>query len=279
MFLYYALAFANNPAFAVWSAQNQLPSPPPLQYVFAYAVLALPALLGLRWAWRQARTSIRCALLVGWVLIVPVLVYLPINVQRRMAEAVIVPLSILAAIGVERWVNERRGRRWTAGVWIVVACLSTALILLGSILAANNPSRPLFRPTGEIIALNWLNSRAAPDSVVLSSVEIGNVLPAYTHLRPFVGHGPETLEWQRKTDLVGRFFRDEMTADERAALYDSTCLASQPQLCTDPAEYLIYGWHEQALAPEDTPPNWLEEWTLIYEAGRYQIYERSEEAQ
>lgn len=277
MFVYYAIAFANNPAFAVWSAQNQLPSPPPLHYVLAYGVLALPALLGIRRAWQQAHEAIRYALLVGWVIIVPLLVYLPINVQRRMAEAVIVPLAILAALGIAAWVSGRKNRRWLAGAWLVAACLSTFLLWSGGLFAANSPKLPLFRPTGEIAALNWLNARAAPDAVVLSSFETGNLIPAYTHLRPFVGHGPETLEGQRKTALVESFFAGEMSAAEREALYNGLCLEAQPRLCADPAEYLIYGWHEQALAPVAAPPNWLDEWTLIYEAGSYQIYKRPEE--
>lgn len=279
LFLYYALAFASNPAFAVWSAQNQLPSPAPLDYVLAYGVLALPALVGIRWAWRRAQGSVRYALLLGWVIIVPLLVYLPINVQRRMAEAVIVPLAVLAAAGIADWVNGRERRRWLAGVWLVAACLSTALLLLGSLLAANTPSRPLFRHNAEIAALNWLNANAAPEALVLSSGETGNILAAYTHLRPFLGHGPEALEARQKDDMVERFFSDAMTADERAALYDSTCLESQPLLCAAPVDYIFYGPIERALAPAGTTPAWRNEWTPIYDADGFQIYARGGQAQ
>jgi hypothetical protein len=277
LFLYYTIAFSTNPAFAVWSAQNSLPSPPPLQYVFAYCVIGIPALFGLGWAWGRARLRTRYALLIGWTLIVPMLIYLPINVQRRMAEAVIVPLAILAAAGIEVWVQQRPKRRRFAWLWVVTASLSAAFLLLGGVIAASNPGRPLFRPAAEVTALNWLNAHASPDAVALSSVETGNVLPAYTHLRPFMGHGPETLEWQHKTVLLEEFYRSEMTTAERATLYDSTCLESVPTLCAAPIDYLIYGPLERALASTDVPPNWLEEWTLIYDEAGYQIYERIED--
>ncbi|MFN8563417.1 MAG: hypothetical protein U0703_17785 [Anaerolineae bacterium] len=42
-----------NPAFAAWSAQNLLASPPPLQYVLAYLPLGLLATFGIRRIWRQ----------------------------------------------------------------------------------------------------------------------------------------------------------------------------------------------------------------------------------
>lgn len=273
-FLYASIAFSTNPAFAVWSAQNQLSSPPPLQYLFAYSLVGIPALAGMVWAWREGKINIRYGLLVGWVLIVPLLVYLPINVQRRLSEAVIVPLAILAAVGIERWVGKRSARKWLSRVWITAACLSTGLLLIGSILAANNPARPLFRPTSEIAALDWLNAYTSADEVVLSSVQIGNVLPAYTHLRPFMGHGPETLEWQHKTVLVERFFSDSMSAAERATLYESTCLEAQPTLCADPIRYLIYSPLERALNPSEAVPQWQAEWTLIYDVEGVQIYER-----
>jgi hypothetical protein len=278
LFLYYAVAFSTNPAFAVWSAQNQLVSPSPPQYLLAYSLLGIPAVLGAVWAWRQARAQIGYALLVGWVVIVPVLVYLPINVQRRLSEAVIAPLAILAASGLERWMGQQNSRKWLARVWIAAACLSTTFLLLGSVAAASSPGRPLFRTTAEVAALDWLNRHAPVDAVVLSSVEMGNVLPAYTHLRPFMGHGPETLEWAHKTALVQAFFANEMQPEQRALLYDSTCLESQPTLCADPIHYLIYGPLERALMSADmsadAPPNWQQEWTLIYDEGGIQIYER-----
>lgn len=274
LFLYYTAAFSSNPAFKIWSAQNSLPSPSPLQYLLAYSVIGIPALMGAGWAWRRARLHIRYPLLIGWVLIVPILVYLPINVQRRMAEAVIVPLAILAAAGMEAWTRQRAKRIWLARGWVAAACLSTTLLLLGSIVTASSPHRPLFRPAVEVAALDWLNTHTLPDEVILAAVETGNVLPAYTHLRPFMGHGPETLEWQHKTVLVERFFGNQMTVAERDTLYDSTCLESHPALCAAPIRYVIYGPLERALAPAGDPPNWLDEWTLVYDEGGYQIYER-----
>ena len=107
LFAFYTLAFTKNPAFAAWSAQNLLASPSPLQYLLAYLPLGVLAAFGIRGMWRQDDSGSRPALIVGWVLIVPILVYLPINVQRRMSEAVIVPLAVLAVVGL-RALAERR---------------------------------------------------------------------------------------------------------------------------------------------------------------------------
>jgi hypothetical protein len=269
LFAYYTLTFSTNAAFAQWSAQNQLVSPSPLHYALAFIVLAIPALVGGRWAWRRARVDERFALLVGWPLVVPLLVYIPLNVQRRMAEAVIVPLAILAAVGLDVWARawamRRRGRssarRFGIGRAVVVALasVSSAILLLGSFTAAANPRLPLFRPADELAAFAWLNTHAVPDDVVLSSVATGNALPAYTNLRPFMGHGPETLDWPHKTRDLERFYRGEMTDDERAGLLRDYHI-----------RYVFYGPLEQALSA--SPPVWTDNMTPIYDAEGYIIF-------
>jgi hypothetical protein len=270
LFGYNTVIFIINPAFAQWSAQNNLASPHPLQYLVAYALLIVPALVGFRWAWRRARRQMAYALLIGWLLIVPALVYLPINVQRRLSEAVIVPLAVLATMGLRLLVRRWRTRRRVQTAYLITASLTTAFLLLGATLAALNPRVPLFRPAAELAAFTWLNTQAAPDDVVLAAVPTGNALPAFVRARTYMGHGPETLNWPLKTDTVERFYRGELSADELAALFEPPCRDSAG-LCLLPVRYVIYSEAERALAP-DVPPDWAAGMTLVYNAAGYQIY-------
>ncbi len=304
LFLYYTLAFTRNPAFAEWSAQNLLASPPPLQYVWAYLPLGLLAIFGVRRLWtgaglKPAPTNVPAAsllsvdtgeyaphpefgegsgvgwhfspLLIGWVLIVPILLYLPINVQRRMSEAVIVPLAIFAAVGL-RALYERGIPRVVLGAWVGVTLLTSALLLLGGSLAAASPARPLFRPAAEIAAFNWLDQHSQPGEIVLSAVETGNVIPAWTHLRVYMGHGPETLNWQFKTARLEYFYSDSMSAAERADFFAHPCGITFT--CAGSIRYVIWGPLERALAPDDDPA-WAASLTPIYDADGYVIYSTS----
>ncbi len=265
LFLYYLLAFTRNPAFAAWSAQNLLASPPPLQYLFAYLPIGLLAIFGVRRLWVGTRFS---PLLIGWVLIVPILVYLPINVQRRMSEAVIVPLAILAVVGL-RVLADWGVPRLARGALVGVTLLTSLFLLLGGFLAAATPARPLFRPAAEIAAFDWLNQHSQPGEIVLSAVETGNVIPAWTHLRVYMGHGPETLNWQFKTARLEYFYADSMNAAERANFFAHPCGITFT--CAGPIRYVMWGPLERALAP-DASPSWAATLTPIYDADGYRIY-------
>lgn len=266
LLLFYAAAFATNPAFVVWSAQNNLLSPAPLQYLFAYLPLGLLAIFGVRRVWRQP--GINSALLVGWIVIVPILVYLPINVQRRLSEGVIIPLAILAAAGL-RALAGTRFSRITRGVLITVTMLTSLLLLLGGFLAALNPARPLFRPSAEIAALNWLNQHSQPEEIVLSAPETGNIIPAWTHLRTYMGHGPETINWQFKTNRLEYFYSDAMTEPERREFFANPCALTFA--CSGSIRYVMWGPLERALAPDDSP-NWARGLSVAYEQDGYRIY-------
>src|SRR5258708_3584552 len=109
--LYNLVVFATDPVLGAWSGQNQLASPNPLHYVVGYGLLAALAVPALRWAWRRGQHRSTYLLLPAWIMAAPVLAYLPINVQRRLLEAVFVPLCILAVIGFQfLWISLRA--RW-----------------------------------------------------------------------------------------------------------------------------------------------------------------------
>ncbi|RMF77288.1 MAG: hypothetical protein D6737_18170 [Chloroflexi bacterium] len=264
--IYYAITFSSNDAFAQWSAQNLLPSPHPIHYLLAYGLFALLAIPGGRWAWRRGNlVSSHHTLLVGWVLIVPILVYLPINVQRRMAEGVLVPLAILAAAGARllavQWSKPNRRTQWRRIRVITFAIVlpSSLLILAGSTLTTLTAKPPLFRPTAEVRAFAWLNQHAQPGEVVLSTKETGNVIPAWTNLRVYVGHGPETLFSDQREPQADRFFAGELSAEEREAMLNESGV-----------DYIFYGPAERALS--DANLALLNDYDLIYNQGDYQIY-------
>lgn len=272
--IYFALAFTSSDVMRAWSRQNDLPAPHPLHYVLGYAPLALPAVVGLRWAWRRAAQprAVRdglALLLAAWIVAAPVLVYLPLNVQRRLAEGVIVPLSILAVIGLRLWFREGRSWRRARALLLAVTLISSLLLWMGAFFGALTPDRPAFRPADEVAALDRLAAAAPDDAVVLSAHATGNVVPARTDLLPYVGHGPETVDADEKEARVAAFFAGALTPTERADLLRVV-------------DYVFYGPLEAVLTRDEYPdadPDtgaWAEGLRLLPGFGAtdpYRVYE------
>jgi hypothetical protein len=200
---YSAWVFTTDPVYATWAAQNQILSPHPLHYLAAYGIpLSLAALVG-REAWEKERLG---WLALAWVGVVPVLVYLPFNLQRRLVEGMQVPLSLLAALGVLRvkWRGVRL--RLLMGLLLAALSLTNVMLVAGNCLSLRGKPAPIYRDTGEVAALDWLNQQVESDDVVLAAYETGNYLPARVKARAFVGHGPESVHADEKKRLVAYFF-------------------------------------------------------------------------
>ncbi|MEK7786113.1 MAG: hypothetical protein AAB658_11940 [Chloroflexota bacterium] len=95
----------------------------------------------------------------------------------------------------------------------------------------------------EVAAMAWLEANADSDDVVLSSLEVGQYIPAYTGTHAFLAHWAQTLDFYGKTDMVNQFFAgdsEDMRRQQILDLYD--------------VSYVFHGPAEQALgnfSPDD----------------------------
>ena len=256
MVLYSVWVFTADPVMRQWNAQNLLSSPAPLHYLLAYGVWLAMAIPGWRVLWRR-QTGL--ALLAGgWVAIAPVLLYLPIPTQRRLIEAVQLPLTVLAVLGLT--VVFRRYRRWLMPGLAVAMLPTTALLWMAALLAARVPAEPVFHPSDEVAVFAWLSQNAEPGQVALSAFETGNVLPAYAPLVSYIGHGPETVFLAAKQPRVAAFYQSTTPDADRRALLDDGRI-----------DFVVLGPHERALG--DFSPVTAPYLHLRYAAGAYSVYE------
>jgi hypothetical protein len=216
--LYSGLSFMLDPVLRQWAAQNTLPAPPVWDYLLSWSVLLIPAIAG---AWLARREDERWLLPVGWMIIVPVLAYLPVSIQRRLVEGFWMALVVLALLFVEKKIKESSRR--PAFVLATGLLLPAAFLFWGwSFSTALAPGAPVFLPRAETRALLWLDANSGPGAVVLSRYNTGNALPAWTGLTAFVGHGPETLNQKEKLALVDTVLDGGLPDSERlSALFQT----------------------------------------------------------
>jgi hypothetical protein len=256
---YNAWVFTTNPAFATWAAQNLILSPHPLHYLLGFVLLLVPAAWGAIQVIR--RGDEQWLLPVAWVLVAPILLYLPFNLQRRMIAAVQLPLALLAATGLMTWFYRRR---WVLVAFVAIASLSNLLLVIGNLGPIRQRTVPVFRPGNEVAALEWLAAHSEPGETVLASFEVGNVIPVWTDLRVFAGHGPETLHGAEKSAALQQFFDPDTDDAWRQSLLRDYGL-----------DYAFYGPDERALGGWD--PASADYLTLIHSSQEYTIYRVSQE--
>jgi hypothetical protein len=239
--------FERNPIFAAWSAQNKTPSPPPWDYALGYGIVLLLALLGLWRAIRRRRES--DLLLVAWMLVTPVLLYVPFSLQRRLTMGWIVPWGGLAAIGWDALPLRRRPR---PGVVYAAVSLTPVFLVCMSVWAALVRYELLFLTTGEWDALRWLSREAQQDVLVVASPEMGIHIPTWAGQRVYYGHPFETAN-----------------ADERRAQVEAFYRRGERDL-SPPPDYVFYGPRERAMHEGNWQPD--SDWSVAFRQGMVTIY-------
>lgn len=257
LLFYLAYSLTTDPYAALWSAQNTITSPHPLHYLIAYLFFIPLAYFGAKRLWQADRP--KTALLLGWVIVWPLLVYFPINVQRRFGEGFLVVLAVLAFSGLEQFpkLKQRLGL-------FTLTCLTTLLLYIGSIQAVLKPTAPIFMDADFALKLKILNNHPgfAPGSLVLSSSKTGNRLPAWTGVHTLIGLGPESIGGQELEAQVKAFYSSQTTDEERLAFLKEYQI-----------DYVFWGPDEQALGDWVPPIDKSHPFLFPTETGRiYNFY-------
>jgi hypothetical protein len=258
LYLYFAYTLRQNAVFRAWDVQAITPSAPWPHYLVAYAPYLI---FGGVYTWRRRGERPFNLILWLWVLAAGLLLYAPLNPQRRFVQGVHVPLSILAAGGlvlvVLPWLmGTRPFRALLAHERYSVAGLSRFIIVLFLLLmglsnfyliasvttsAVIQQPDPLFRPVEERELADWLRANdGGRTAVILGDYQTGNYVAAHAGNPVVLGHWAETLDYDARVNEVAQFFAADTPDDWRRALLNRY--------------NVVYVWHgprEQALGNFD----------------------------
>jgi hypothetical protein len=254
---------ATNPILAGWSAQNVTLAPPLLDFWLGYGLVGLLAIWGGWLVVRQGQVQPEAGswLVLWWAVAGILLVYLPFNLQRRLITGLHLPLCLLAATGLSRWLAQHRlkpaRRRLLTSAIVVLGALGSLFGWTIPLLAMLQPpdqsetTALLFMRRQEVAALAWLQANAGPNDVILASPRVAMFVPGQTGRRVFYGHPFETIAAKERRALAESFYRGN--------------------LATVPAgvRYLIYGPSEQKLGQ----PSLLANLPLVFSEQNLSIYQ------
>jgi len=262
LLVYNLVVFQSHPVWRAFASQNSTLSPPPIYYLLGFGLIWPLAILG---AVKILRTPdpARWACLV-WVVGVPALAYLPINIQRRFMLAYSLPLGLVASVGLievvipwlhshaSLWVSQRVdiGRY----IYLILCALSSIYLVSGTAWVIASGASSFFDPASLLMAVDWLATNSDIDDIVLSAELTGQVLAARTGLRVFFGHPIETIEYREKARQVEEFYTGRSTQDW---LKNCTC------------QWVILGPEEMKISVGATP---LADLQPVYDRKSVRIY-------
>jgi hypothetical protein len=260
--LYNAWMYFRDPYVTSWMSQSMLRSPHPFHYLVAFGMVAPYAWFGGRSLLRKRPTE--GWLLVGWIILLPVLAYLPLSVQRRLPDGIWVAWVALVMVALEEWASRTK----TSQIWkrylpfapLCLLFLSTFFLLAGGFRVAMRAAQPLFRQSDEIAVFEWIGSNAEPGSIVLTSYETGNPLPAWAPAHVLIGLGSESIHLEALQTQVKAFYSASTPDVSRNDLTDRLNI-----------DYVFYGPSERALG--DWNPELAPYLSLVFRAGDYSLFE------
>jgi len=217
-FLYQQSVLQRDPIWAGYAAQNLVLSPPISEYLWGFGLLIFFALFGTFSALQTPSRILHASSL--WIITVFIAAYMPVVFQRRFLHGVTIPLGLLTTQGVFGFIIPLMEKRTSfAFEWIqryvpftLFSLLSLSTIILIAQLTLFAARRPdsIFDPVSTVQAVDWLETHANNDDVVLCNERTAQIVAERSGLIVYFGHWIETNDFQRKEDELTQFYTNEL---------------------------------------------------------------------
>jgi len=194
--------------------------------LIGYGLLLPLALIGAFLILKKSEKDEKDIFLLFWFLIQFLLIYSPVAFQRRLLEGfqivlALIVLALLATFGVfylkdlvcqkpifQKYFKEVFSNK------IFLAYLSFILFFFSNFsIIVNDLTLYLENYDGMYLkkeaqeAMFWIRENTEEESIILSSLETGNLIPAFSIRQVYLGHGHQTAQFGRKASETERFFQ------------------------------------------------------------------------
>ncbi len=213
LFLYNFFSFLFDPYLSTWQDQNRIISPPLIDYLLAYGLGGLILALVYKKGFSQ---KINHRLFINiWIFLIPVLIYFPINIQRRLTEGVWLCFSIY--IGMYIMAN----RKLTNKILLfTVFVLSNFLFTIGSVQTVQHIAAPIYSPQSIVEVGNYLQNKVVLGDVIIAPFDESNLLPTFVPVKVITGHGPESKNLSEITEKLDQFYKGELTQMQTQGFFE-----------------------------------------------------------
>lgn len=206
------------------AAQNATTTPGITMTLLSYGFLLVFAIVGFVAIWKKQRKSPAETFLATWAFVHALLIYAPVNYQRRLTEGLQVAMAMLAAYGLLFLREQFQSRAWWKYVQVGPELLTPLFIVcfgFTSVYFVNSEYHfiknggPYFAED-TLEAFQWMRDHTPEGSVIFSSYATGNLQPAFGVRHSYIGHWGMTANFTAKQSDVLWVFSKTPTQGSRA---------------------------------------------------------------
>ncbi|OGY89408.1 MAG: hypothetical protein A3B30_02035 [Candidatus Komeilibacteria bacterium RIFCSPLOWO2_01_FULL_52_15] len=222
-YLYHALVFFSEPALAGWLAQNITVSPALNTLLLPFGFVGLLALLGVVLLFRAKNRTAAWNMALAWFLTPFLLVYLPLDINRRFTNTWYLAAGLVAIYAFSRIWDRYGGRRTVQVFFALIGLISV------SGLAFQIDRSLYYKPRPEEVYAYYLDpiiwsgiqfanhTFTSSDRILPNNPNVGLFVHAYSSGGLFYGHQHQSINFDLKEEQATWFFNgsDTQTARRR----------------------------------------------------------------
>lgn len=230
--------------------------------IFGYGLILVFAVCSLWLSFEKKLEIKKEGFLLVWLIGQIILVFLPVSVQGRFFEGYSLALIILASYSLARFLEKRKwlvsGKLYAGIAFFMCFGLSYFFLIFLDLRNIFLQGNLVYVPRDSFLAMAELKKDSGKDDLVLADIYNASMIPGVSLRRVFVGHGTETIDYDRKYEILKKFMASVDPLERKAILINNKI------------NYLFYdgNWEKEwKFNPDDD--QFLEK---IYERGEYKIY-------
>jgi len=203
--------------------QNLTISPNFFAIIIGYGFIFFLALLGLYFFYKKRSYDNKNIFLTVWFVVQTLLIYLPVNFQRRLLEGYHIVLVLLSIYGLIWLVdllktNYQQSVAWSwlqnkyflVTIFFIFFLFSNIFNITRDFILFKKQYPFFYVSQADYQSLNWLKKNLNnTDSVLASNLLISNFIPGFTGKTSYIGHGVETAGFEKKLLTTQVFFNSK----------------------------------------------------------------------
>ena len=229
---YYFWVFFMNTAYKEWNSLNLTTTPNLIEIISGFGLIFFFSLI---YIWNERKNIFKKEnkqyFLVIWIVLNFILIYLPINVQRRFIMGLHIPLAILSAIAIQKYVipyirKHIKINKVTIYVLIILISSATTIYLLASqisnlhIVPDSDYGNRKYLTNEEYNAIKWLDENTNNEEIIIAPYYLSNYIPAMSGNKVYCGHWAQTINFKEKCKQVELFYNKTYKFNENYYYFD-----------------------------------------------------------